>query len=156
MPTLDLYKLESHRLARVFALDTASPGWGAGELAAILRHQLTADVRFDLPGAEFGSFGELLQAADPPLKLLELTKQFAKAHRAHPDSPLPDGVASVLYFGSILVARMRLGRQISDLTDPELRRGVRWVARQPWVDEQTRNLFEEGLRFLDAARETVP
>src|SRR5262249_1660941 len=162
---------EPRRLARLFELDPAGgPCWETEELAAVLAHQLRAPVQFDLAtlgdearrrvqelfaarGGPGLSFGGLLHAPDPSPALLELTMQFAKAHRAHPDSPLPDRVASVLYFGCIIVARMRHRRRISDLGDDELRRGLRWAARQRWVDDKTRALFQQGLRFLSSQKE---
>lgn len=168
MQTLDIHRVKPGRLAQLFDPGLAlADCWDASELAAVLRHQLRAPVVFDLgtlgetaqarlqkvfetrrkPGL---SFGELLHAPKPSVRLLKLTKQFAKAHRAHPESPLPVEVAAVLYFATILVARLRRRRRISDLHDADLRRGLRWTIRQPWVDEETRNLCQEGLRYLDA------
>src|SRR5262249_24592385 len=125
---------------------------------AILRHQLTAPVRFDLgrPARSvrrFRSFADLLHHPRPPLALLTMTKDFAKASRSHPDRPLPQPGATLLYFASILVARVRPGRRISGVGDAALCRGLRWSVGQPGVDAAVRRLFREGLARLDRPRE---
>jgi hypothetical protein len=73
-----------------------------------------------------------------------LTKDFAKACRISADSPIPREIATVLYFASIAVARLRCGRRITELTDTAVRKGLDWALGQPWLDEATRRLLEEG------------
>ena len=97
------------------------------------------------------SFNDLLHHPRPPIELLELTKAFAKACRSHPDSPLPDEVATVLYLGSIVAAMTRCDRPISKLGSDGLRHGLDWALNQPWLDQPTRNLLEEGRRGVDPA-----
>jgi hypothetical protein len=155
----DVHSTDPRRLARMLEpADSEAPGWRPDELGAILRHQLTAPVRFDLgrparAGRRVRSFADLLHHPRPPLALLTMTKEFAKANRSHPDRPLPEPVAALLYFASILVARLRRGRRITDLGDAALCRGLRWGVGQPWVDAAVRRLFREGLDRLDRPRE---
>jgi hypothetical protein len=139
--------------------------WDADELAAILRHQLAAPIQVDLNSLEAGaaprlrmlteahglllkSFGDLLRHPHPPLELLKLTKNFAKALRLSRRGTLPREIATVLYFASIVVALRRCRRRISRLDDAALRRGVELCLRQPWLDDSTRELFQEGLQAL--------
>jgi predicted transcriptional regulator len=89
----------------------------------------------------------LLHAA-PPIELLSLTKEFAKANMDHPDSSLPKEVAAVLYYASISAALARRGERISQLNDAELERGLRWAKDQPWVDKQIQHLLVQALNKL--------
>jgi len=140
--------------------------WRPEELASILRHQLSAPVELDLqrlgpiPAAHVGrlletatppirSFGDLFGHPRPPLELLELAKEFAKASPQSSDAPLPDEIAAVFYVLSIVVARVRCGRRITEMDDVALRRQLRWAAGQPWVDAETCGRLLEGLRVLE-------
>jgi hypothetical protein len=167
---LDVHNTDPRLLARMLDLDALNGrGWQPEELSAILRHQLAGPMEFELNNSStvrrqgrravrrlrIRSFADLLHHPRPPLKLLQLTKEFAKASRNHPDSPLPDEVASLLYFASIVVARLRWGRRISDLDDVALGHGLRWGAEQAWVDDATRRLFREGLAFLSCREEEL-
>jgi hypothetical protein len=132
--------------------------WRSEELAAVLRHQLAAPLPVDLgtlrgvtaeqvsrlgDAAEppIRTFGDLLRHPAPPVELLEMTKRFAKRARRKPGSAVPEEVAGVLYFGSILAARTRCQHPISNLSENEMRRGIDWVVAQEWVDPATRALF---------------
>ena len=133
--------------------ETGRP-WGEGDLAAVLRHQYAAPLGCDLgtagedtgagPPAGIKTFGDLLHHPAPPVELLVLAKDFAKASRADPHAALPKEVAAVLYFAAIVVARRRCGARISQLRPEELRAGAEWVMAQPWVDPATRRLFESA------------
>ncbi len=138
--------------------------WRPEELAGILRHQLTTPLHVDLGGLggaagkvkataeERGlllkSFGDLLRHPQPPVALLKLMKDFAKACRLSPDSPIPREISSILYFASILVAMTRCSRRITRLDDPGLRRAADWALVQPWLDDTLRAIFEEGRTYL--------
>ena len=153
-------------LAKMMALDAEDQAfWRPEELGAILRHQLSAPVQFDLGGLHEGlaeklktlssaegllvkSFSDLLHHPHPPVELLRITKEFAKANRHHPNSPVPGEIATVLYFASIIVARIRCGARITDLDDDSLRSGLQWVMAQPWLDEESCALFQEGMDAL--------
>jgi len=153
-------------LAKLF--DVADPplrAWRPEELASVYRYQMSAPVRFDLAtldasitpklkalaeaeGLVLRSFQDLLEHLNPPIELLELTKEFAKRNRSHPDSALPQQVATVLYFASIAAALVRHGRRISTLEDSALLEGFEWTQTQEWVDEPTRRLMQEGTESL--------
>jgi len=139
--------------------------WQPDELAAVLRHQLSAPVEFDLASMTPGerarlktlaasrgllvrSFKDLLHHPNPPIELLKMTKEFARANREHPDAFLPAEIATVLYFGSIAAAMTRCRECITELDEPALRKGFSWVLEQQWVDEPTRAVFQEALQFL--------
>jgi hypothetical protein len=139
--------------------------WRDDELGAILRHQLTTPLQVDLINLERGlaikvrnlaeaqgltlkSFGDLLAHPNPPVELLKITKDFAKACRLSPRGPLPREIASVLYFASIAAALVRCRRRITGLTNDALEEGLHWVLARPWLDAPIRTLVEESLQLL--------
>ena len=104
----ELFRSDPEHLERLFALALDHhPYYDPEELGAILRHQLSTAVEFDLSGLDPGSqrllraaaacgqggrvrtFRDLFFHPHPPLQLLHLTKNFAKGHLKHPESPLP-------------------------------------------------------------------
>lgn len=130
--------------------------WTDQDLQAIYRHQMAAPVRFDLaaiPREAAGnlsslcdaqslvlrSFRDLLFHPHPPLQMLEMAKDFAKASMQAPDGPLPPKVASVLYFLAISIALVRSGKYISRLDRASLRCGISTVMSRPWIDDETRS-----------------
>lgn len=150
-------------------LDLSADGddrlWRDEELGAILRHQMTAPLQVDLINLERGlavkvrtlaesqgltlkSFGDLLAHPNPPVELLKVTKDFAKACRMSPRGPLPREIATVLYFATIAAALVRCRRRITGLSDADLADGFRWALARPWLDTPTRSLSEEALAFL--------
>jgi len=156
------------QLAQLLALDPTETGeWGPEELGAILRHQLDAPLVVDLPlsptapwaglatelstastsGAP-ATFADLFHRPNPPTQLLWLVKDFAKANCYHPASAFPNDIATLLYYESIVAARLHAGQTISQLPDDALRIGVTWVLEQTWLDEETRGLFREALQAL--------
>jgi hypothetical protein len=139
--------------------------WRDEELGAIMRHQLSAPLQVDLINLERGlavkvrnlaesqgltlkSFGDLLAHPHPPVELLKITKEFAKACRLSPRGPLPREIASVLYFACIAAALVRCRRRITGLTNEALEEGLHWVLARPWLDASTRALVEEALHLL--------
>ncbi len=161
-----VFKSDSSHLSRLANLDeNAQDIWQPEELGDILRHQLNAPLAFDLTTREPRTqtvldavhatvaqpprkFGDLFHHPHPPLDLLKLAKDFAKAHRNSPNSPLPHEIATVLYFASILVALSRHRQRITTLDNPSIRQGIEWVLNQTWVDDATRALFREGVKQL--------
>jgi hypothetical protein len=162
--TTGVFRSDPDRLEQLFVLALEHhPDYRPEELGSILEHQLCTLVEFDLSSLDAGS-QRLLQAAaacgegggirtfrdlfthhNPPIHLLQLTKNFAKSHLKHPDSPLPPEIATVLYYTSIVTAWVRLNRRISELAAADLERGLAQVAAEPWLDEELRNLLVEGL-----------
>jgi hypothetical protein len=139
--------------------------WRPEELSAIFRHQLSAPILVDLGGFDpatsarlktlgdaqgllLKSFSDLFHHPVPPLELLTLTKDFAKANMDHPESSLPQEVAAALYYASIAAALVRLDARISQLKDAELQRGLGWAKDQPWVDDKTRELLAAALKKI--------
>lgn len=144
--------------------------WRPDELAAIFRHQMSAPMLVDLgsfdaatatrlktlsdsQGLLLKSFADLFHHPAPPLELLRLVKNFAKANIDHPDSGLPGEVASALYYSSIAAALARLGVRISQLSDADLLRGFHWLDEQAWLDEKTRSLLAEARKRLSGGQE---
>lgn len=141
--------------------------WRSDEMRAIWRHQLNADLEFDLGGlsetsaAQLASlatsadshartFGDVLFHPTPPLPLLELVKEFAKAHSTHPQSLLPREIAMALYCAAIAAALVRWNRRITSLPDDTLRAGLRQLSRFPWLEENTRALVRAALEIAEA------
>ena len=164
--SMAVYDTDRAQLAGLFdPAPDAERLWRDEELGAILKHQLTAPLQVDLINLERGlaikvrtlaesqgltlkSFGDLLAHPNPPVELLKITKDFAKACRLSPHSPVPREVASVLYFASIAAALVRCRRRISGLSNDALAEGLHWVLARPWLDVPTRELVEEGLELL--------
>ena len=84
------------------ATDSA-PALTAMEQRLAARLRLAAESQ----GLLLKSFGDLLHHPNPPLELLRLTKDFAKACRLSRSGPLPREIATLLYFASIIVAWVR-------------------------------------------------
>lgn len=152
------------RLARLLASTQANEGeWLAGELGAVLCHQLSVPIQktgstpaSNLDGCagieggiDIKTFGELFQHPCPPVALLEQVKEFAKVNREHPDSALPQDISLVLYYASIVAALVRLGKRITSLDDAALRQGIEWILELPWLDASLRVLFGTGLAALE-------
>jgi hypothetical protein len=147
--------------------------WRPDELGEILKHQIEAPLVFDLGTVEgqftddpsgpaeaavesdasrVSSFGELFLHPRPPLPLLRLTKRFAKTSDRRKANPLPEEVATVLYYAAIVAALLRHGERISRVSDSTLGMGVDWVLQQPWVAGPLRGLFEEARAAITPPR----
>jgi len=139
------------------------------ELRSLLTHYLSRPIGFVLDnldstaaesvrtragaqGLLIQSLGDLLRHPHPPVELLEATKAFARAHRQAACKAMPSEVATVLYYASIVAARVGGGERISGLDDDQLRRGLLWVLDQTWINDATRQLIQDGLAFLDRER----
>jgi len=161
MPKRGERDTNSQSLARMLDLGVDRALWEPDELGLILEHQLAAPLEFDIVGVEpdqleelrsvetgpaIETFGDLVFHPRPPVRLLELTKEFARASRGHPDRPLPDEVASALYLASIVVALARCGKRITGLSDDGLRYGLTWALKQAWLEGAIRELLDEGRR----------
>ena len=141
--------------------------WRPDELAAIFRHQISTPMLVDLGGFDprnaarlklvseaqgllLNSFADLLQHPAPPVELLELVKNFAKANLDQPESGLPPEIASALYYLCIAAALVRRDARISQLPDADLRRGLSWTREQAWLDEPARELLALALEKIPA------
>ncbi|MGH8024449.1 MAG: hypothetical protein ACRED1_12755, partial [Limisphaerales bacterium] len=144
--------------------------WRPEELAAMLRHQMSAPVLMDLGGFDprtanqlkaltaaqgllLSSFADLFNHSNPPIQLLQLVKDFAKANLDHPESGLPREIATALYYASIAAALARSGRRISQLSDADLRRGLRLTSEQPWLDAGTKSLLAEAMKQISGDKD---
>lgn len=163
---LPIFDADHGQLSSLFNMEpVAERLWRDDELRAMLQHQLTAPLRVDLinmdkdaavgvrtladaQGLTLKSFGDLLAHPHPPIELLKITKDFAKACRLSPHSSLPREIASVLYFASIAAALVRCQRRITGLTNDALKEGLHWVLARPWLDAPTRALIEACLPLL--------
>jgi hypothetical protein len=142
--------------------------WRPDELGAIFRHQLSAPIFVDLSGLDsraaarlklladaqslvLKSFSDLLLHPAPPVELLSLTKDFAKANMEHPESSLPKEVAAVLYYATISAGLVHRDERITQLANADLERGLRWAKDQPWVDKQIQQLLVQALNKLSNA-----
>ena len=164
---------EARSLAAFMAAGSESARlWRPEELAAIFRHQMAAPALVDLAGFDpataerlktltsaqnllLTSFRDLFLHAVPPVELLELTKDFAKANMDQAESALPNDVAAALYYISIASALARLDRRISRLNDAELRKGFSWARERAWVDEKTRQLLGEAMQKISSGDPTT-
>ena len=166
-PKHSVFDTDRKQLAQLLDLEPGAERiWASEELGAILKHQLSAPLQVDLINLEQGlavklknlaesqglllkSFADLLYHPNPPVELLQITKQFAKSCRLSANSPVPHDIASVLYFASIVAAMVRCRRRITGLDNEEVRSGIDWALALPWLDKPTRSLFQEGQEFLN-------
>jgi hypothetical protein len=162
----NLFRPAGGRLADAFGWGSARDRtWEPEECGAIAEHLFRSPMQFDLAGLDPGvstqlqrlseaeglllkSFGDLLRHPHPPVDLLMLTKEWAKANRESSESALPPEVAGVLYFACIAAASVRLGRRITSLNDAQLQAGFGWARAQSWVSSETAELFSQAATRL--------
>jgi hypothetical protein len=148
--------------------DTDQASWSEQDLQAIFGHQWSTPLSVDLGGLDeslaervktlataqgllLRSFGDLLRHPNPPVALLELSKEFAKRSLYSPCPTIPHDVARVLYFTSIAAALSHCDRKISTLTDAEIATGIRWALSCEWVTDDARTVLESGLAVVQDA-----
>jgi hypothetical protein len=159
-----VFKSSAAQLAKIMSLDETTPDvWSEQDLAAMLRHQMTAPLNFDLSSFEMKaaraedrrktlasatkqrikSFEDLLFHREPPLELLKLSKEFFKRRlqKCKKDSP-EWNLAYLFYLLSILAAGDHASK-VSSLTSNELRIGMKWVMKQQWANNSIRELMNE-------------
>jgi hypothetical protein len=156
-----VFRGEPARLARM--LDDCWDNiynWSQRDLGAILQHQLDTPLDADQIGhcvhtasARRGrpqptTFGDLFRDEQPALGLLHGVKEFAKSHLKSREGSLPRDIAKVLYFASVLAARLRRSQNITRLSDEKLLLGVNWVLEQPWLVQPLQKLFLSGRKAL--------
>ena len=158
-----VFKSRAKELAALMATgEERAKLWRPDELAAMFRHQMSAPMLVDLGGFDartatkirtlseaqgllLKSFSDLFHHPAPPIELLELVKNFAKSNLDHPESGLPDEIASMLYYTSIAASLVRFDTRISQLKDADLRCGLRWAKDQTWIDEETKTMLLKAL-----------
>ena len=159
-----VFKSRAKKLATLMATgEERADLWRPEELAAIFRHQMSAPVMVDLgtfdprtatrlrtlseaQGLLLRSFDDLFHHSAPPIELLELVKDFAKANMDHPESGLP---------GEIAAALVRLDARISQLPDADLLRGLRWALEQAWLDEKAKELLTQALARVSGGQKGI-
>ena len=145
--------------------------WSTAELRDMLRHQMAAPLHLSLgtlsgevahqlrsidpPLDRLITLGHLLRHRDPPIELLKLIKRFAKMCRNDPENPLPSEIVMLLYYASIAVAWERCRARISDLSPAALRRGLKWLVAQPWVEDETKLLLLVAMRAPELSGESA-
>jgi hypothetical protein len=123
----------------VVSTEAGADGGGDAETSSKTVAKLSASA-----GSGIHTFADLLSHPGPPLELVRLMKDYAKAARH--DGSLPLEVATLLYYTSLSLARLRCGQSITDLDDVALRSGLEWGARRAWADELVRSILEEQVR----------
>jgi hypothetical protein len=155
----ELEQTDPARLADMMTLDETPPRlWSPEELGVILRHQLAVPLAIDLRDAaeearsaldsapvSLMTFADLLHHPAPEVAMLQRIKRFAKARKSNPNGPLPEEVATVIYYAAIAVALKRCQLRITSMDDAALVAGCGWVLLQAWVDDDTKALFRETL-----------
>jgi hypothetical protein len=85
------------------------------------------------------SLRDLLMHQHPPLQLLRETKEHAKRLRELPHGDTPHEVATAVYYTALAVGLLRCKIRLSSLSDTELAKGWRWLAKQVWVPPELRD-----------------
>ncbi len=165
-----VFKSRPQTLAKLLASgEERAQLWRADELAAIFRHQIACPMLVDLGGFDprtaarlkivseaqgllLKSFSDLLHHSAPPLELLNLVKDFAKANMDQPASGLPPEIAAALYYASIASALVHLDERISRLSAADLRRGLIWAREQAWLDAATKTLLGRALEKVPGSQ----
>lgn len=159
----NVHNSDPARVAQLIDLDPSPERvWLASELGAILQHQLSVPVEFEMAGKPPGeakklsmltsahgltlkSFADLLAHPHPPIELLVMLKDFAKSNASHHDSALPADVSRMIYYLAIAVALLRCGRRITSMSNPKLVASLTWAIDQPWIEPRERTLLSECL-----------
>jgi len=140
---------------------SADPVWSDRDLSAVLRFQLACPLSKSIETVEAtdGTEGtpdpgrqtlrDLLTSKSPDVELLRAVRCYAKAVRTHQDGPLPNAVATVLYYTAIAAARVRCSCKITSLSDPKTREGFEWSVSRPWIDNSIRTILGKALEAMD-------
>jgi hypothetical protein len=159
-----VFRSDARQLSKIMNLDDLPNAWIEQDLPAMLRHQLSTPLDFDLSSVEvkgaeakarektltgaakerIKSFVDLLFHPEPPLELLKLSKEFFKKRTQDCKKESPEWkVAYLFYLISILAAGIHAPK-ISALTQDDLIKGVKWALDQKWMNEITRAVFAKA------------
>jgi hypothetical protein len=145
--------------------------WSSRELREMLEHQMTAPLASEterfahlancapdhvanrLAHCPCPTFGDLLRHKAPPLDVLTMTKDFAKAAMADQDD-LPRDVARVLYVLAILRGQSVPGGRLTALDDAVIVREARRCLAFGWLPDGIQGLLREGVKSLGRTRES--
>jgi hypothetical protein len=160
--TQTIFMTRPEGLARLLNLDEAGRElWNPAEMQAMWRHQLDAPIDYDLDTVvsvkatdlrsspalkpfRGKAFAEVLNHPAPPVELLLLIKEFAKQTLKDAEEMQLKEVAKALYYSSYALALVRCRQSLGSMTEQELLPGFDWGLKQPWLDENTRNLFAQA------------
>ncbi|MEF8788136.1 MAG: hypothetical protein V5A84_03620 [Planctomycetota bacterium] len=79
---------------------------------------------------------DLLLHPSPPVGVLIILKNAAKASRNSPEGPLSDRASTALYLAAIGIAWLRCRELITTLDIQSLDENLSWAARQSWDDPE--------------------
>ena len=160
------------QISQLLHLDETKPEpWQEDDLPAMIQHQMSAPLEFDLGSAKLSgselktasesfasathsnirTFGELLKNPRPPLDLLRLSQKFFRQKvKEHPKGSSEQKLSYLFYLLSIVVARIRHGANISRLTDDEQLQAIKSMIKKTWVEEKILELLSEGRKRIGA------
>jgi hypothetical protein len=163
-----VFTSRAEQLSKIMNLDEAAPNaWAEEDLPAMLRHQMSAPLEFDLSSLELGkseeaardqtlsaadacrirSFQDLFEHPAPPLALLKWAKDFFKQQAGTSANRRPEQeVAYLFYLLAIVISRVRLGTSITTLTDADLQKALKWAISRKWLDANTKEMCVQARR----------
>lgn len=145
----DLSQTHPSRLSALMGLDSEESLWSESDLAAILRHLLETPLSAQTADPHHRqTFGQLLASRRPSIEHLRIVKEFAKSARKDPNLGLPSPVATVIYYATLISARLRCKQAISQLSDTELRDGIDWALSLNWLPDPVTHLLRAGKEKL--------
>src|SRR6266571_3662048 len=152
-----VFKSTPEQVSKLLRMDeTSVEPWQPEDLRAMVRHQLSAPVEFDVrsvklsqleqdtlnrslrdpPRSGIWTFADLFYSLHPPVELLRFSHKFFKQNVSNSPKGSPNQkLAYLFYLLSIVVARIRAGVRISKLPDDELLRSIQSVINRHWLDE---------------------
>lgn len=94
------------------------------------------------------TFGDVLQMQAPSLDVLVAMKLRWKTMRLREGSNRRQMAATVLYYLTLLTARVRCNAQITSLSDEQLRSGLKWLGSLTWLEDPVLTMVEH-LRSME-------
>ncbi|MBI1371342.1 MAG: hypothetical protein GC159_01080 [Phycisphaera sp.] len=108
---------------------------GTEQHVAILANQASPPIK---------TFADLVRHSKPPLHLLDLAKNFAKA-AFHTSTSIPAASSLMLYYLVICVAFLRYDKKITSLAEEQLRENIVDRLSEPWIDAGTQQILTQAL-----------